>query len=81
MEKLLTVDDVAEALQVAPRTAYTFMHQMVHLTKPLRVSENSLRVWIAERTIDPSEARRPRISAKRKPNPEGYRIPRRTARG
>lgn len=55
MERLLTVDDVAAALRVCRRTAYTYMGQMIHLDKPRRVSEYSLREWIRERTAGPGE--------------------------
>lgn len=55
MERLLTVDDVAAALRVSRRTAYTYMAQMIHLAGPLRVSESSLRTWIIERTAGPGE--------------------------
>ena len=51
----MTVDDVAAALQVSRRTAYTYMGQMIHLAGPLRVSESSLRAWIIERTAGPGE--------------------------
>ena len=77
MDKLLTVDDVAAMLQVSPRTAYRLMHQMAHLMRPLRVSEMSVRLWIADRTVDPEELTRPRIAAKKRRKGEGYRIPKR----
>jgi len=55
MDKLLTPDDVAAILQVSRRTAYTYIGQMIHLERPLRVSESSLRAWIIERTAGPRE--------------------------
>ena len=54
MEKLLKVDDVAQALQVSRRTAYTYMEQMIHLDRPRRVSEYGLAAWIRARTVDPA---------------------------
>lgn len=55
LEKYFSPDEVAEALQVCRRTAYAIMHQMPHLNRPFRVSETSLRRWMAERTVDPAE--------------------------
>ena len=77
MEKMLTVDDVAETLQISRRSAYRYMAGMVHLEKPMRITEASLRAWIAQGTVDPEAPRRKRITAKRHTGPEGYRIPKR----
>ena len=55
MEKLLKVDDVAQALQVCRRTAYTYMGQMDHLERPRRGTEYSLRGWLAARTAGAGE--------------------------
>ena len=57
MEKLLTVDDVASALQVCRRTAYTYMEEMIHLDRPRRVSECSFRAWMLGRTAGPEDSR------------------------
>ena len=53
VEKLLKVDDVAAILQVSRRTAYDYMAQMIHLEKPLRVTEAALREWLTARTAPP----------------------------
>ena len=77
MERLHSVNDVASMLQVSPRTAYKYMSQMAHLTRPLRVTESSLRAWIAQNTAQPGETHE-KIRAKRGKNrSETYRIPRR----
>lgn len=84
MEKLLNVDDVAEALQVSRRTAYAIMHQMPHLQRPFRVAEGALRAWMAQRTAGPDgrqtreEAPRPRLRARPYAQPVTH-IPRRRA--
>ena len=54
MERLLTVDDVMEIIQVSRRTAYTYMQSMLHMVRPLRVTETALRSWIAERMEAPA---------------------------
>ena len=54
MDRLLTVDDVAEILRVSRRTAYGKMKQMIHLPSPFRVTETALRGWIAEQMVDPA---------------------------
>ena len=83
MDKLLTVDDVAEILQVSRRTAYTYMGKMLHLNQPLRVSESALRAWIAGRTVDPEQEKKK--GRRTEPRPmvgesfTGYHIPRRRA--
>lgn len=54
MQKLLTVEDVAEVLQVSARSAYRKMHEMPHTKAPLRVAETALREWITAQTVIPS---------------------------
>lgn len=66
MDKLLTPDDVAQALQVCRRTAYTYMGQMIHLDKPRRVSEYSLREWMRDRTAGPDEPKATNGKGKKK---------------
>lgn len=66
LEKYLTPDEVAAALHVCQRTAYAIMHQMPHLQRPFRVSENALRAWVAERTVDPAAKKQPRSRLTRK---------------
>ena len=53
MDRLLTVDDVAQVLSVSRRTAYTYMADMIHLSRPLRVAESSLREWMVRGTERP----------------------------
>lgn len=82
IDKLLTVDDVAQALQVCRRTAYTYMAQMYHLERPRRVTERALQNWIQDRSSAPKDAawvksaKRQRRGAWR-PETTDYRIPRR----
>lgn len=78
MEKLLTVDDVAEILRVSRRTAYEKMRQMIHMEQPFRVTEMALRCWIGDQMVDPA------TKAKKAPRRvmtglEDYHIPRRRA--
>jgi predicted DNA-binding transcriptional regulator AlpA len=81
MEKYLKVQDVAEALQVSERTAYGYMGQMVHLSRPIRVSEVAFREWLRRRTVDPDEVKKAKVVkwSRKAPRPEDYRIPRRRA--
>lgn len=67
MERLLTVEDVMEIVQVSRRTAYTYMQTMIHMTRPLRVTEAALKAWIAERMTAPGQ---PVAKAKK---PQAYR--------
>lgn len=80
-DKLLTADDVAEILQVSRRTAYTIMHQMVHLEKPFRVSNAALRGWLNEKARGPApEKGQAKAKQKRERMPlmgYEYHIPRR----
>lgn len=72
MDRLMTADDVAQALNVSRRTAYTYMAEMIHLTRPLRVAESSFREWIFSNTTAPGS------KPKRKSNGRKngfYRIP------
>lgn len=75
MEKMLTVDDVANVLQVSKRSAYGYMRDMPHIDRPLRVSEMSLREWINARTKAPA-TRGARLRSGYK-SVETYRIQRR----
>lgn len=76
MERLLTADNVAEILQVSKRSAYSYMRDMPHLDRPLRVSETSLREWINARTMAPAARQSTRPKGKHT-SMETYRIPRR----
>lgn len=77
MERYLTKDVIAEILQVSPRTAHSYMMQMPHLIRPVRVSESSLREWIAQRTVCPGEKRAGASAKRRITAAASYRIPRR----
>ena len=86
MDRMLTVDDVARVLSVSRRTAYTYMAQMIHMDSPRRVTEYSLRAWIAERTAGPDEPKETKGKGKKKTRQRplkmalmgnDYRIPRR----
>ena len=77
MQKMLTVDDVAETLQISRRSAYRYMAGMVHLERPMRITEGALREWILRGTVDPDAPKRPRITPRRHTGPDAYRIPKR----
>lgn len=85
MEKLLTAKDVAEALKVSEKTAYTYMHQMQHMASPLRVTESEFRVWMMGKMMSPGETKKTRKKKKPEkgrviplPGPDGkWHVPRR----
>lgn len=82
VEKLLTAEDVAGIMRVGKRTAYAYMRQMIHMEKPMRVTEAALRAWIAGRSVAPEEKKRRGVNTGRRRMtvvPEDYRIPRRRA--
>lgn len=58
MVAMLTADDVAVALKVSRRSAYTVMRAMPHMERPLRVTERALAEWVDHRTVYPTEAGR-----------------------
>ena len=62
MEKLLTPSDVAGILQVSKRKAYDLMKGMARIEKPLRVTEGSLREWIANRAVTPGNKPKYKLS-------------------
>ena len=72
MERLMTANDVAQALNVSRRTAYTYMAEMIHLTRPLRVAESSFREWCFSNTTAPGS--KPKSKPGRRTN-GFYRIP------
>ena len=81
MEKLLTVNDVADILQVSRRSAYLYIREMPHMQSPLRVTETALRGWIWERTRVPGEKPKQQSAVKRTAmSMADYRIPRRRER-
>lgn len=81
MERLLTSADIADRLQVKPRTAVKYMRQMEHLETPLRVTEAALAAWIASNTVHPGQTVRQVVEQGRRnrkaPLPVPGRIPRR----
>ena len=74
MERLLTVDDVARYLQCSRRSAYTYMGEMAHMERPLRVTQTGLNEWISRKTVGPEKARMKTRSAILA---AGFRIPKR----
>lgn len=59
MDKLLSVEQVAEALGVTYKTALKVVNAMPHIKiggKLLRVSESDLQRWIRSQTVQPSQA-------------------------
>lgn len=74
MRNMLTADDVAAVMRVSRRTAYTYIRQMPHTEKPLRVDEEDFHAWIDGRTVAPAAA------GKAKPAPViPFQRPRRAA--
>lgn len=68
MEKLMTAKDVAEALKVSEKTAYTYMHQMQHMASPLRVTESEFRAWMMGKMMSPGETKKTRKKKKAEKN-------------
>lgn len=87
MEKLLTVEDVAEKLQVTRATAYKYIRQMRHMESPVRVTESDLNAWVMARMTAPGDRMEPEKKRRKKPEkgrvipmpgPDGkYHVPRR----
>ena len=76
---MLTVEDIAEILQVGVRTAYKIMHQMPHLQRPMRCTEQALTAWIAENTVEPLGRKKAPVKRQRTPNTGPWKIERRRA--
>lgn len=55
MDKLMKVEDVAEALNVTRATAYKYIRQMRHMESPVRVTEGDFRAWVLAKTAMPGE--------------------------
>lgn len=55
MERLYSVQDIMNRYQVTAQTARKYMRRMVHMEKPLMVSETSLRAYETGRTITPNQ--------------------------
>ena len=45
MDRLLSVKDIQNRYQCNPATARKYMRQMVHMEKPLMVSEHAINEW------------------------------------
>lgn len=53
MKKLLGVAEIRERYGCSEATARKYMRQMVHMEKPLRVTEDAVAAWEIERTYNP----------------------------
>ena len=58
MERLFSVKDICERYQVKTETARKFMRNMVHMEKPLMVSERAVKDWEQSKTFPPESATR-----------------------
>lgn len=58
MERLYSVSDICDRYQVKPTTARKIMRDMVHLERPLMVSERSVAEWERRRTYPPESLTR-----------------------
>ena len=58
MERLYSVKDICDRYQVKPATARKFMRDMVHLERPLMVSERAVDEWERRKTLPPESATR-----------------------
>ncbi len=70
MNRFLTVDDIAERLNVSRETAYRRMREMYCLKRNglIRVSEDDFRRWVSSNTVLPvRRGERTRIVKRAKP--------------
>lgn len=58
MERLYSVKDICDRYQVKPTTARKMMRDMVHLERPLMVSERAVVEWERRKTLPPESATR-----------------------
>lgn len=58
LERLYSVKDICDRYQVKATTARKIMRDMVHLERPLMVSERSVREWEARKTLPPERLTR-----------------------
>lgn len=81
MDKLLTVEDIAERYKCSVQTARKYMRQMYHMEKPLMVTETAVAAWEREKTVCPAQAEQKRTTRRVRYDDwvPGMRIPRRTA--
>lgn len=61
MEKLYSVKDICDRYQVRPVTARKFMRSMVHMEKPLMVTERAVKAWEQSKTLPPESVTRDSI--------------------
>lgn len=54
MMKLMSVKDIQERYQVNPATARKYIREMIHMEKPLMVSEKEVDRWEKDRTVYPT---------------------------
>lgn len=56
MKSLLTAADIQDRYKLkSATTARTYMRQMEHMEKPLRVTEAAVERWEESRTVNPAE--------------------------
>lgn len=58
MERLYSVRDICERYQVKSATARKIMRDMVHMERPLMVSERALIEWERRKTVPPESVTR-----------------------
>lgn len=56
MERLLTAKEVTERYRCSPDTARRYIRQMVHMERPLMVTEKAVSEWEQSRTYYPANA-------------------------
>ena len=61
MERLLSVKDIQERYQCNPATARKYMREMLHMEKPLMVSERAVSDWEKRKLIMPDYMIRQRM--------------------
>lgn len=76
MKKLLTVSDIQDRYNLkSAATARTYMRQMEHMEKPLRVTEAAVERWEESKTINPAEKAKRRMRIRKQPTGK-FQIPR-----
>ena len=50
----MTPEDIAARYGVKPKTARSYMREMVHRENPLRVTERAVKEWDAKNTFPPA---------------------------
>ena len=57
MDRLYSVRDIQSRYQCSPNTARAYIRQMIHMEKPLMVTEKALMDWENRRTVAPMKWR------------------------